>query len=189
MTLKGYVAYHKSGTIDDMDRAHGGVSIFVKSNLPQSLVDVNSPLQTIVVKVTIHTTFTFCNLYIPPSTALLRDLAHIETQLPKPFVIVGDFNSHLWGGNKTDAKCKVMETFMTRSNICLFKDDTQTYPATGSITSVDLTMCSPSLFIYFTWRVEEDLYGNEHFPIILESHYYSVDDRPPKWQFHKVDRI
>ena len=26
MTLKGYVAYHKSGTIDDMDRAHGGDS-------------------------------------------------------------------------------------------------------------------------------------------------------------------
>ena len=33
MTLKGYVAYHKSGTIDDMD---GGVSIFVKNNLSQS---------------------------------------------------------------------------------------------------------------------------------------------------------
>ena len=30
MTLKGYVTYHKSGTIDDMDRAHGGVSIFIK---------------------------------------------------------------------------------------------------------------------------------------------------------------
>ena len=29
MTLKGYVAYHKAGTIDDMDRAHGGVSTFV----------------------------------------------------------------------------------------------------------------------------------------------------------------
>ena len=62
MTLKGYVAYHKSGTIDDMDRAHGGVSIFVKSNLPQSLVDVNSPLQTIVVKVTLHTTITFISV-------------------------------------------------------------------------------------------------------------------------------
>ena len=36
MTLKGYVAHHKSGTTDDMDRAHGGVSIFVKSNLPES---------------------------------------------------------------------------------------------------------------------------------------------------------
>ena len=65
-----------------MDRAHGGVSTFVKSNLPESPVDVNSPLQTIV-KVTLHTTITFCNLYICPSTTLhVRDLAHIETQLP-----------------------------------------------------------------------------------------------------------
>ena len=79
MTLKGYVAYHKSGTIDDMDRAHGGVSIFIKSNLPQSFVDVTSPLEAIVVKVTLHTTITFCNLYIPPSITLhLRDLANIE---------------------------------------------------------------------------------------------------------------
>ena len=40
ITLKGYVAYHKSGTKDDMDTAHGGVSIFIKSNLPQSFIDV-----------------------------------------------------------------------------------------------------------------------------------------------------
>ena len=114
MTLKGYVAYHKSGTIDDMDRAHGGVSIFVQSNLPQSLVVVNSPLQTMVGKVTLHTTITFCNLYIPPSTVLhLRDLAHIETQLPKAFLIVGNFKSHnyLWEWNTTDAKGNVMEKF------------------------------------------------------------------------------
>ena len=44
MTLNGYVAYHKAGTIDDMDRAHGGVSLFIKSNLPQSPVDVTSQL-------------------------------------------------------------------------------------------------------------------------------------------------
>ena len=36
----------------------------------------------IVDKVTLHTTITFCNLYIPSSTVLhLHDLAHIETQL------------------------------------------------------------------------------------------------------------
>ena len=90
---------------------------------------------------------TFCNLYIPPSSALcLRDLTHLETQFPKTFAIVGDFNSHnyLWGGNKIDEKGKVMETFMTINNICLFNDDTPTYlhPATRSFTSIDLTMCS-----------------------------------------------
>ena len=73
----------------------GRFQIFIKSNLPQSVVDVTSPLQAIVVKVTLHTTITFCNLYIPPSTALhLRDLTHLGSQLPKPFMIVGDFNSH-----------------------------------------------------------------------------------------------
>ena len=56
MSLKGYIAYHKTGTMDDIDRAHGGVSIFDKNKLPQSLVDVNSPLQTTHVKVTPHTT-------------------------------------------------------------------------------------------------------------------------------------
>ena len=81
-------------------------------------------------------------------------------------MIVGDFNSHndLWGWNKTDAKGRVMETFMTRSNICLFNDETPTYlhPATGSFISIDLTMCSPSLFMDFTWRVEDDLHGSDH---------------------------
>ena len=191
MTLKGYVAYHKAGTIV-IWIGHMVVSLHLSKAIYLSLIDMNSPLQTIVVKVTLHTAFAFCNLCIPPSTTLhLRDLAHIETQLPNAFVIVGDFNSHnyLWGGNKNDAKDKVIETFMTINNICLFNDDTPTYlhPATGSFTSVDLTMCSPSLFMDFTWRVGEDLHGSDHFPIILESHYHPQDDRPPKWQFHKAD--
>ena len=50
---------------------------------------------------------------------MARDFTHLETQLPKPFEIVGDFNFHnyLWGGNKIDAKGRVIETFMTRSNM------------------------------------------------------------------------
>ena len=64
---------------------------------------------------------------------------------------------------------------------------TYLHPATGSFTSIDLTMCSPSLFMDLTWREEEDLYGSDHFPIILESHYHPLDNRPTKWQFHKAD--
>ena len=65
--------------------------------------------------------------------------------------LVGDFNTHnyLCGGNKTDAKGKVMETFMTGRNIYLFDDDNPTHlhPSTGTFTSIQLTMCSPSLFM------------------------------------------
>ena len=105
-------------------------------------------------------------------------------------MIVGDLNSHnyLWGGIKTDAKGKVMETFMARSNICLSNDDTPTILIQQLVFFLlDLTMCSPSPLMDFTWKVEEDLHGSDHFPIILESHYHPPDDRPPKWQFHKAD--
>ena len=65
-------------------------------------------------------------------------------------MIYGDFDSHtyLWGKNKTDAKGKVMESFITKSNTFPFNDDIQTcqHPATDSFTSVDFTMRSPSLF-------------------------------------------
>ena len=83
-----------------------------------------------------------------------------------------------------------MGTFMTKSNICLFNDDSPTYnihPATGSFTSIYLTMCSPSHFMDYTWRVEDDPHGSVHFLIILESHYHPPDERHPKLQFHKAD--
>ena len=78
---------------------------------------------------------------------------------------------------------------MTRSNICQFNDDTPTHlhPATGSFTSIDITMCSPSLFMDFTWKVGEDPHGSDHFPLVLESHYHPPDDRPPKWQLYKAN--
>ena len=73
---------------------------------------------------------------------------------------------------------------MTQCNICLFNDDTPTYlhPATGSFTSIDLAMCSPSHFMDFTWRVEDDLHSSGHLPIILESHHHAPDNRPSRWQ-------
>ena len=69
--------------------------------------------------------------------------------------------------NKTDVKGKVRETFMPKSDICLFNDDTPTYlrPATGCFTSIDLTT-------------------SDHFHIISESHYHPPDDRTLNWQFH-----
>ena len=92
-----------------------------KKQLLQSLLDVNSLLQTIVLKVTLRYTITYCNIYIPTSTTAphLHDIEHIGGHLHEPFVIVGDCNSHnyIWGGNKTDGKNKDIEYCMTKNNI------------------------------------------------------------------------
>ena len=90
LNIRGYTLYnhiHQSG-----GRASGGSSIVVNSSVPQSLIPLNTNLQAVAVKVTIHKTIHVCSLYLPPGDRFNKaDLEHLLAQLPKPFIIIGDF--------------------------------------------------------------------------------------------------
>ena len=51
-------------------RASGGVSILVRNNIPQSKINLNTKLQAIAVKATVHGEINVCSLYIPPDNAI-----------------------------------------------------------------------------------------------------------------------
>ncbi len=107
-------------------------------------------------------------------------------------MVLGDFNahSHLWGGkDDSEVRGQNVEKVLDQHNLCLWNDDTPTFlsQANGSFTSIDLSMCSPSLFMDYTWMVEEDQYGSDHYPIVLSNHFHPPDERVPKWQFHKAN--
>ena len=55
----------------------------------------------------------------------------------------------------------------------MWNDDSPTYirPATRALTSINLTMCSPQLYLSYSWEVEEDQWGIDHFPFILKGHF------------------
>ncbi len=191
-SLKGFEPYHKVGTIDSEGRAHGGVSIMVKESIPQHVLPLNTTLQAIAVNMTLNQQITVCSIYLPPSSnPNTEELEYLLGQLPSPYIIVGDFNAHneLWGGSRSDRKGKQVETLIASKNLCLWNDNSPTYihPATGSQTSIDLSLCSPGLLLDFDWRVEEDLHGSDHFPIILESNHPTPDERTPTWNFHRAD--
>ena len=156
LNLKYFQNYNKPGTLDSMARAHGGVAIYVRNNIPQSKIILNTQLQAVAVGVTLHTSITFCSIYLPPNDNInLQALNNLYFQLPQPCIIVGDFNAHsyLWGSrNTTDSKGQLLENFINNNNLCLWNDDSPTYlhPATGSLTSIDLTMCSPAVFLDFS---------------------------------------
>ncbi len=40
---------------------------------------------------------------------------------------------------------------------------------TGSFTFIDLSLCTTNALLDFTWQVLPDLYGSEHFPILIET--------------------
>ena len=63
---------------------------------------------------------------------------------------MGDFNSHrtLWGCKDNNNKGQIIEHFIAGHDLVLLNDKSLIYlhPATGSYSSLDLTICSTEIF-------------------------------------------
>lgn len=75
--------------------------------------------------------------------------------------------------------------------MCLLNDQSATYlhPASGSFSTLDLSICSPSIFIDLDWKVWEDQCGSDHYPIGITINSPSPSDKLPNWQLHKADWV
>ena len=106
-------------------------------------------------------------------------------------MLVGDFDGHnvLWGCNDNDPRGELIEDFITKNDICLMNDKSNTYldSGKGTFSSLDLSLCHPSLYLDFDWSVCEDQRGSDHFPILIESVQTHDEAHNPKWKLNKAD--
>ena len=189
-TFKGFNVYNHIHS--DCLRASGGSSLLVHSSLPQRQIKLKTDLQAVAVSITLDKEITFCSIYIPPSYFLRSEqLTSLLQQLPSPYMLVGDFNGHnvLWGSNDNDPRGELIEDFITENDICLMNDKSNTYliSGKGTFSSLDLSLCHPSLYLDYEWSVCEDQHGSDHFPILIESVQTHGEDHNPKWKLHKAD--
>lgn len=164
----------------------------VKKKIPHSNISLNTDLQAVAVRITAQTPLTVCSLYLPPSCGWNHnDLLKLADQLPTPAIIMGDFNAHssMWGDAHNDQKGDQVETFLLRSNLCLMNNKTATYlhPATGTYSSIDLSICHPNVFLDYSWEVHDDLCGSDHFPILLKCNKSSASAAVKRWKLQKAD--
>ena len=190
LTLKCHSCYFQNCT--DNDKASGGVAVIVNNSVPHRSVRLDSTLQAVAVSVSLNKTITLCSVYLPPSLQIdIQKLDHLIDQLPKPFLLMGDFNSHhtLWGCTNTNDKGRTIEDFINTHDLVLLNDKSSTYlhPATGSYSSLDLTICSPGIFVDLNWKVVDDLHGSDHFPIQVSEVGPSVQQHPQRWKLHKAN--
>ncbi|KAG1655164.1 RNA-directed DNA polymerase from mobile element jockey [Nymphon striatum] len=188
-TIRRYSIYRR-----DLPSEHpaGGVCIIVNNQIPHSSVQLNSSLQAIAVRVSMHKVLTICSIYIPPSSPIIAaDVEDLLRQLPAPALICGDFNGHnlLWGSRVTNPRGRTIENIILHNNLCLFNDTSMTYLdlSAGTYSALDLTLCHPSLFQDFTWMVDGDLHTSDHFPIHVKGNGPPVKGRPQRWKLHKAD--
>ena len=174
------------------ERAKGGAAIMVNKNTQHSLINIHTPLQAVAVRVLFEKYITICSLYLPPDLVFdLADLQHLISQLPTPFLLLGDFNAHnkIWGGSTLDNKGEIVEELINNNPISVFNDGSFTYHNiyNNNYSAIDLSICSSSIFLDFSWSVDKFLNGSGHFPIYLKSIKNTPSPSSPKWKLEEAD--
>ena len=79
---------------------------------------------------------------------------------------------------------QLTENFITENDICLMNDKSHSYRdvGKGTFSSIDLSLCHPSLFLDDDLSVCEDQQRSDHFSIITES-----KDHNSKWKLNKAN--
>ena len=124
--IKNYYSYNyiKQYT----DRPCGRSSIIINKNIPHSEITRNTNMQAVAISATLHKTITVCSVYIPPNEEPRElELNNLIEQLPRPFIIQGDFNSHneIWGSKKTDKKGKSHRIFIESTSVVYIQQEIQ----------------------------------------------------------------
>jgi len=189
--LRGFSIFNQNTAATPGGKTTGGVAIAIKPGIPHSEVPLNTNLQAQAVRITLHRTFTLCNIYIPPpSKPTPQDFDDLINQLPQPFLLVGDFNAHStqWGNRNTDPKGRLIENLIIRHNLCMLNDNSPTYLhlPTGSKTAIDLSITSANLYLDLDWSVEADLFGSDHYPITIKPTVQYQEDKPARFNYNKT---
>ena len=169
LRLRGYICYRQD-TVDGLG-AHGGVVSLIHDSIHSQEIALQSTLPVVAVKVTMtHLSFIVCSLYLPPvQTLSATDLFASFSELPTPFIIVGDFNAHnsLCGSSRTCQMGALPEQLLLANNLVLLntREPTHICIAEDSTSSIDLALRSWSIARLLDCTVVRDLHGSDHFPI------------------------
>lgn len=192
-TIKKFKSYLKNKELDEGQNAQGGVGLFIRNHISSYEVKLDTPLQAVAVSVKIHKRITLCSLYLPPSEVVdKQQIQDLIDQLPKPFILLGDFNAHhpAW----FDTRCvdrrgtQIVELIEENDIVLLDRDKpTMIWKVDKTFSHVDLALCSSELAPVFQWDVNEEPLTSDHFPVFLKSGTHCNSGGCPRWIPEKAD--
>ena len=174
------------------DRAKGGAAVICSKSLQHSPISLTTTLQAVAVQLILDKTITVCSIYLPPDLVLNKnELQNLISQLPAPFLLLGDFNAHnpLWGGSTLDNRGQIIEEIIDSNDIQLFNEGQMTFHDIhrNIYSAIDLSISSSNIHLDYKWSVDEFLHGSDHFPLLLKAVVNTPTESTPKWKTNEAD--
>ena len=191
--LKNYECYYRNRC--QVTKACGGVATYINQNLKAFKIPITTNLEIVAVTVQINNkSLTIANFYLPNSQSINQfELQNVIDQLPKPFLLLGDFNCHntIWGSNYTDSRGHMIEDIIDINNLVILNNGSPTHfnAANASTSIIDLSICTTSLAEIFDWNVADYLFCSDHYQINIS--FLNLQTSPPiftpRWKFKKAN--
>ena len=82
-----------------------------------------------------------------------------------------------------------MEDILTKRNLCILNGISPTYihPATDSQSAIDLSICSPDIFLDMQWSTVDDMCKSDHYPITIHFGDRDASHANGSWILRKAD--
>ena len=184
--------------VENDGNAQGGVGFYIHNDVVHHRIKLNTKFQAIAIHAFLHKRITICNIYINPQQGYSKtDLEHLIKQLPKPFILTGDFNSHhtLWYDHWTrpNNRAYTLEEFILENNLNILDEDEHTYEeirndGTLYMAHIDLTIITPDLQPDLDWTThDDDNGGSDHLPIKIEINKSYDFNFYTRWNFKQAN--
>ncbi|XP_024086357.1 uncharacterized protein LOC112128432 [Cimex lectularius] len=171
--LRGFSCVSREIHPEPGGRAHGGVALYINEKFKYDKLTLHTEIQAIAIKIKTPLEMILCNIYLPDRRWHHTEIKRIIDQLPRPCLILGDFNSDntMWGSETTDSRGDRIEDIIDEYGMVLLNNGNPTYISiyTGRFSAIDLSFACPSIAASLSWNTLNDEYNSDHVPIIIET--------------------
>ena len=137
---------------------HGGSALMIRQDIVHTKIPLQTNLQAVAVQICTKKKYAICSIYLPPNNEndqnLKQDLDNLIDQLPRPFLLLGDFNSRhpMWGDIISNTRGNLIFSSIEERELAILNTGAPTHfhIQTGTLTSIDLSVCSPDCFLDFS---------------------------------------
>ncbi|GBN35916.1 hypothetical protein AVEN_131896-1 [Araneus ventricosus] len=123
--IRNYKLFSKH---QNSDRVSGGVALLAATHIPSMPLTLSTNLQAVAIRIQMNSLVTVCSLYLPPNDRVSQtDLINLISELPSPFIILGDLNGHspFWGSTDSNARGLQIEHLLAILSRCSSVNETE----------------------------------------------------------------